>query len=205
MARGYDLDTRPANRQRRGQLVQTEDWIRDFIIRAPLGFFATKWAEQPFVHPMTYFYDAERHCIYMHGSTVGRREANTARHAEICFCAAEMGLLLPSNQALHFSSQYRSVMAFGTVRTVIDEDEKKQSLYGLIDKYFDPMQLDKDYSPIREEDLKRTKVYAIDIKSWSGKENWKEKTDMDDRGWPELDEKWFEPEAFPMSFATMKK
>ncbi|PCI33503.1 MAG: NimA [Alphaproteobacteria bacterium] len=199
MARGYDLDSRPAHQQRRGQLKQDDDWVTALISRLPLGYFASRWDDQPFVHPMTYVYVADKHCIYFHGSTVGRRRANTDRHEKMCFCATEMGQLLPSNQALHFSVQYRSVMAFGTVRTVVEEAEQKAGLYALIDKYFSPMALNEDYSPIRPEDLKMTTVYALDIDSWSGKENWKERTDMDDQGWPELAEKWFADDAFPLS------
>lgn len=199
MARGYDLDSRPAAQQRRGHLKQSDDWIRDLIQRLPLGYFASRWEEQPFVHPMTYVYVADKHCIYMHGSTVGRRRANTERHEKICFCASEMGQLLPSNQALHFSAQYRSVVAFGDVRYVAEEAEQKAALYALIDKYFSPMALNKDYSPIRPEDLRRTTVFALDITSWSGKENWNERTDMDDRGWPDLAPQWLEEDAFPMA------
>ncbi len=205
MARGYDLESRSVISQRRGPLKMDEDWIRDMIKRLPLGYFATRWDDQPFVHPMTYVYAADKHCIYMHGSTVGRRRANTARHEKMCFCATEMGQLLPSNQALHFSVQYRSVMAFGTIRHVDDEAEKKTALYSLIDKYFTPMKLNEEYSPIRPDDLDITTVYALDISDWSGKENWKEKTGMDDQGWPELDEKWFREDAFPMSDGRLKK
>lgn len=205
MARGYDLDSRPAHQQRRGHLKQNDDWIRDLIKRLPLGYFATRWDDQPFVHPMTYVYVEENHCIYMHGSTVGRRDANADRHEKICFCATEMGQLLPSNQALHFSVQYRSVMAFGTIRKLEDEAEKKTALYGLIDKYFTPMKLNEEYSPIRPEDLDMTTVYALDISQWSGKENWKERTGMDDQGWPELAEKWFADDVFPMSGGKLKE
>jgi len=199
MARGYDLKTRPAHQQRRGHLKQSDDWIRDLIKRLPLGHFATRWDDQPFVHPMTFVYAEDQHCLYMHGSTVGRRSANTDRHEKMCFCATEMGQLLPSNQALHFSTQFRSVMAFGTVRTVETPQEQKAALYALIDKYFTPMKVNEDYSPIRPEDLKMTRVYALDIADWSGKENWKERTGMDDRGWPELPEKWFKADAFLLS------
>ncbi|PHZ86650.1 pyridoxamine 5'-phosphate oxidase family protein [Paremcibacter congregatus] len=204
MARGYDLATRPAAQQRRGQLKQDDAWISDLIQRLPLGHFDSRWDDQPFVHPMTYVYNVEKHCIYMHGSTVGRRRANTERHEKMCFCASEMGQLLPSNQALHFSAQYRSVVAFGEVRHVTEEAEQKAALYALIDKYFSPMALGKEYSPIRPEDLKRTTVFALDITSWSGKENWKERTDMDDRGWPELAAHWFEDDAFALSRGQAK-
>ena len=105
------------------------------IKRAPFGYFATRWDDQPFVHPMTFWYDADKHCLYMHGAMIGRRDANTKRHEKIAFCASEMGRLLPSNRALNFSVQFKSVMAFGDVIEVTTEDEQKHAFYGLIKKY----------------------------------------------------------------------
>ena len=75
------------------------------------------------------------------------------------FCASEMGKLLPSNRALNFSVQFKSVMAFGDVVEVTEEDEQKHAFYGLINKYFSEMELNKDYSPIIEEDTARTRAY----------------------------------------------
>lgn len=200
--RGYDLDDRAENKSRRRHLSQEDEWITDFIKRAPFGYFATRWDDQPFVHPMTYWYDEEKHCIYMHGAMIGRRDANTKRHNQIAFCASEMGRLLPSNRALNFSVQFKSVMAFGDVVEVTEVEEQKHAFYGLIKKYFTEMELNKDYSPIVKEDTDRTRAYRIEIKSWSGKQNWKEVTDMNP-DWPELDEKWLKDDSFPMSYGKM--
>lgn len=200
--RGYDLDDRPENKSRRREHVREQDWIKDFIKRAPFGYFGTRWDDQPFVHPMTFWYDEDKHCIYMHGAMIGRRDANTKRHNQIAFCASEMGRLLPSNRALNFSVQFKSVMAFGDVVEVTTEEEQEHAYYGLIKKYFSEMELGKDFSPIIEEDLKRTRAYRIDIKSWSGKENWKEMTDMNPDFSP-LDEKWLQDDSFPMSYGKM--
>lgn len=202
--RGYDLDSRPANQGRRRDRVQSDDWIVDFINRAPVGYFATRWDEQPFVHPMTFWYDDSKHCIYMHGAMIGRRDANTKRHEKIAFCASEMGKLLPSNRALNFSAQFKSVMAFGNVIEVTTREEQKHCFYGLIKKYFSEMELNKDFSPIIEEDLKRTRAYRINIESWSGKVNWKDMTDMND-DFPPLDKKWLLDDAFPMSYGQMRQ
>lgn len=196
--KSFDLESRPATETRRKDKAQDDEWITNFIKSAPLGYFGLRWDDQPFVYPMTFWYDEDRHCLYIHGSFVGRRGANSERHQKVSFTAADMGALLPSNQALHFSSQFRAVMAFGEIERLTEEGEMKHALYGLIDKYFTPMKLGQEYSPITEIDLKQTGVYRINIKSWSGKNSMKEKTDQN-KGWPELEEKWFKKDAFPMS------
>ena len=131
--RGYDLESRPENKSRRREHVQEEEWILDFIKRAPFGYFATRWDDQPFVHPMTFWYDADKHCLYMHGAMIGRRDANTKRHEKIAFCASEMGRLLPSNRALNFSVQFKSVMAFGDV---IEPPEKVNAAGVVIPNFY---------------------------------------------------------------------
>ena len=53
------------------------------------------------------------------------------------------------------------------------------------------METGKEHRPITDVEFKRTTVYAIEIESWSGKGNWKERADLSVE-WPPLDAKWFE-------------
>ena len=99
--------------------------------------------------------------------------------------------MLPSNVALEFSLQFRSVIVFGTARLISDPEEARRVLYGLIQKYFPAMTAGKDFRAITDKERARTSVYAIQIKEWSGKENWKDRADQSDE-WPPLDEKWLD-------------
>jgi nitroimidazol reductase NimA-like FMN-containing flavoprotein (pyridoxamine 5'-phosphate oxidase superfamily) len=99
--------------------------------------------------------------------------------------------LLPSNVALEFSLQYRSVLVFGTAHILEDANEQRQALHQLIGKYFASMEFGKDYRPATDKELKRTSVYEVKIESWSGKENWKERADQSDE-WLPLDAKWLD-------------
>jgi nitroimidazol reductase NimA-like FMN-containing flavoprotein (pyridoxamine 5'-phosphate oxidase superfamily) len=187
----YNLAVTPANAQRRPEHVQDETWIREFLGRAQIGHIATRWDEQPFINPTTFWYDAERHEIIFHSNIIGRVRANSERHPCVCFEASEFGRLLPSNVALEFSIQYASVIAFGQIRVIEDFEEKRRALSGLIGKYFPKMTAGKEYRPITDKELRRTSVYTIAIDSWSGKRNWPGRADQSDE-WPPLSEEWFE-------------
>lgn len=50
-----------------------------------------------------------------------------------------MGCLLPSNAAIEFSLQYRSVVVFGEAEILTDGKAARQALVGLISKYFPKM------------------------------------------------------------------
>ncbi len=103
---------------------------------------------------------------------------------------SEAGKLLPSNVALEFSLQYRSVLVFGTAQLIKDAEEQAAVLHKLIGKYFSEMEGGVEYRPVTEKELRQTSVYEVRIESWSGKENWKERAVQSDE-WPALDEKWF--------------
>jgi nitroimidazol reductase NimA-like FMN-containing flavoprotein (pyridoxamine 5'-phosphate oxidase superfamily) len=186
MPKDYNPNVTPANAQRRPELARDDEWIRNFLARAPIGHVATRWDDQPFITPTNFWYDAERHQIVFHSNIVGRVRANAERHDRVCFEAEEHGRLLPSNVALEFSIQYESVIAFGTIRIIEDEEEKRRALYGLIARYFPALRPGVEYRPITDAESKRTSVYAIAIESWSGKRNWKEQAEQSDE-WPAVD------------------
>lgn len=190
MPKDYDINTTPLNQVRRSQNAQDDAWTRDFLCRAQIGHLATVWDDQPFVIPISFWYDPERREIYFHGAHVGRMRANARRHERVCFEACEAGRYLPSNAAIEFGVQYESAIAFGVIRKLEDAEEKRRALYGLLRKYFPAMTAGREYRPITDAELKRTGVYAIAVESWSGKRNWHDRAaQVDD--WPPLDEKWF--------------
>lgn len=183
----YSLESeRPTAHQRRPQYVRDEQWIRDLLHRGQVAHIGTRWDDQPFVTPTNYYFDEGSHRLIFHSNIAGRLRANIERHPRVSAEISEMGRLLPSNIALEFSLQYRSVMVFGEAQLIKHVAEQQELMQALIAKYFPEMEPGKDYRPASEEELKRTTVYGLQIESWSGKENWKERADQSD-DWPALD------------------
>jgi len=182
MAKNYDLSVTPANQQRRPENERDDGWIRSFLERGQIAHIATRWDDQPFITPSTYWYDEAGNQIIFHSNIIGRVRANSERHPEVCVEISEYGRFLPSNVALEFTVQYGSVIIFGKIRILEDLDAKRRALYGLISKYFPTMRPGGDYRPITDQEMNRTSVYAISIDSWSGKENWPEQAEQSDRG-----------------------
>ena len=189
MARDYS--TSPTDHQRRPEYIRDDDWIRATLRQAKVGHIASAWDNQPFLNPSTFWYDEANNRIIFHSNIAGRVRVNIEQNPKVCLEVSELGKLLPSNIALEFSLQYRSVVVFGTAHVLGDPGEQRAALTGLISKYFPEMEAGKEYRPITDKELKRTTVYVIEIESWSGKENWKEKADQSDE-WPALGEEWFE-------------
>ena len=179
------------NKMRHPEYGRDEAWIIDFLNKVQIGHIATRADNQPYITPTLFWYSPEQHEIYFHSNITGHVRANAEQYPEVCFEASRAGKLQPSNLALEFSMQYESVIAFGKIRVVEDEADKKRFLYGLIEKYFPGMVPGEHYRPITDKELKRTSVYAIAIEKWSGKYHWHEEADQGDE-WPPLGAEWFE-------------
>ncbi len=190
MPRDYSNQS-PTAFQRLPEYRRDDEWIRAFLRQARVGHIASSRDGQPFLNPSTFWFDEESHQIIFHSNVVGRIRSNIEANPKVCFEASELGRLLPSNVALEFSLQFRSVLVFGTARLITDPDEARRVLYGLIHKYFSGMTAGKDFREITDKELARTSIYAIHIEEWSGKENWKDRADQSDE-WAPLDEHWFE-------------
>ncbi len=170
MSRDYaampDAQVRRSDRQ-----IEDEDWIRDLLNRAPVGYLATVHEGQPFINSNLFVYDEANHCIYMHTARVGRTQANVVLDQRACFTVTEMGRLLPADEALEFSVEYSGVVVFGDA-CILGDDAQEEARYGLqllLDKYAPHLKPGRDYRATTLEELKRTAVYRIDIKQWSGK------------------------------------
>ena len=134
----------PTSNQRLPEYMRGDDWIRGFLQRGEIARIASRWDLQPFITPTTYFYDEAGHRIIFHSNITGRIRANIDRHPEVCVEISEMGKYLPSNVALEFSLQYRSVIVFGKARVIEDQNEQRQVLHKLIAKYFGKMKINQD-------------------------------------------------------------
>jgi hypothetical protein len=190
MPRNY-ADHSPTAFQRLPEFTRGDAWIRAFLHTARVGHIASARDGQPFLNPTTFWFDEDHHQIVFHSNVTGRIRSNIETHSRVCFEASELGKLLPSNVALEFSLQFRSVIVFGAARFITDPAEARRVLYGLIGKYFPSLKPGQEFREITDRELQRTSVYAIQIEEWSGKENWKDRADQSEE-WAPLDEKWFE-------------
>lgn len=167
-----DTDSKVAMRRRdRGQ---DDAWIAAFLEASLFGHMATVADGWPFVNSNLFVYDRDAHAIYLHTFRAGRVRSNLEEDERVCFSVGEMGRLLPADEALEFSVEFASVVAFGRGRVIADPVEAENALQQLLDKYAPHLRPGRDYRAITADELKRTGVYRIDIDEWSGKQKFVE-------------------------------
>jgi nitroimidazol reductase NimA-like FMN-containing flavoprotein (pyridoxamine 5'-phosphate oxidase superfamily) len=163
-------DPNLAQPRRRDRAVTDEAWLRDFLTRAAYGTLATVRDGQPFLNVNLFVYDSARHVIYLHTARTGRTRDNVEADERVCFGVSTMGRLLPADTALEFSVEYAGVSVFGRAAVVRDEQEARDALQMLLDKYAPHLRPGRDYRAITAEELARTAVYRIAIDQWGGKQ-----------------------------------
>ena len=189
----YNPNKKPVNQSRIESLEMDDKWIMHFLNKTQVGHFVTLDKDQPFINPSSFWYSSKSHEIYFHSNAYGRMRFNADKQLKASFECFRSGKLLPSNLALEMSFQYECVIAFGKITVVHEIDEKKEILYGLLQKYFGDMKSGKDYRAITQKELNQTSVYRFKVKSWSGKRNWADKAEQaENNEWPDLDQKWFD-------------
>jgi uncharacterized protein len=122
---------------------------------------------KPVVIPMGYHY--EDNTIYIHGQRQGRLPRTLRDGAPVCVEVTLLDGLVASRHALYHSMNYRSVVAFGTARSVVGDAEKTAIFDRMTRRYFPGRTIDVDYHGPTEGDLKITELLAIDIEEMNGK------------------------------------
>lgn len=106
----------------------SHDWttinrILDAGFLAHVGFCVDS---QPFVIPTLYGREGKR--LYLHGSAASRMLREVENGIPTCVTVTLVDGLVLSRSAFDHSMNYRSVVAFGTARKLVDQEHKVKSL-----------------------------------------------------------------------------
>ncbi len=157
--------------RRRDRTVEDESWIRAVLTAAPFGVLAIAGKDGPSVNSNLFVFDSSRDAIYFHTARRGATRSAVENEPRTVFTVSEMGRVLPSTEAIHFSAEYISVVTQGSTRIVDDPQESINSLGLLMRKYAPHLEPGRDYRGVEAKDVAKTTVYRMDIDSWSGKRN----------------------------------
>ena len=100
--------------RRKDREVSLEE-AKDILEKAEYGVLSTVCDDgTPYGTPVSYVYDREKDCIYIHGTNKGGLYSNNmAVRPEVCLSAVSYTKLVPEK----VTTLYYSAIAFGRVRT----------------------------------------------------------------------------------------
>lgn len=118
----------------------------------------------PYGVPLSYVYRDGK--IYFHGAKAGQKLDAVRRDPRASFCVVTRDIV----DARRYTTHYQSAIAFGTIREVTDEEEKRAALRALALEYA-PADTPEHREKTIDAEFKATTVLELDIAHMTGKEN----------------------------------
>jgi hypothetical protein len=121
---------------------------------------------QPYVTPTAYWREGER--LYWHGSSASRMlRAVGDTGVPVCLTVTHVDGLVLARSGFHHSMSYRSVMALGTARKLLDADAKLAALAAFIERLYPGRW--PELRPPTAQELKATTVLWMPLEEVSAK------------------------------------
>lgn len=115
-----------------------------------------------YIIPLNYGYEEGR--LYFHSAPSGKKIKLLRRNQIVCFEIDINHAIVNTGIPCHWSSQYRSIIGYGTVRFIENLEEKKKALQVLVNHYAAGSSYE-----FPEEELRRVTVFSLLIDRMTGK------------------------------------
>lgn len=116
----------------------------------------------PYAVPVNYLYEKNR--IYFHGARNGQKIEMIRKNAKASFCVIGMEKIVPKK----YTTFYQSAIAFGQIRIIEDESEKREAIEHLAAKF-----CSNDKEGIREEIARgwnALSMFVLEVEHMTGKQ-----------------------------------
>lgn len=114
---------------RRKDKALTQKEAYELLNNCEYGVLSTMGEEYPYGTPLNYVFFGSY--IYFHCANEGHKLDNIFNNENISFCVVENVQIIPDD----FSTKYRSVVVFGKAKKVMDQEEKREALIQILEKY----------------------------------------------------------------------
>lgn len=148
--------------RRKRQLLSKEE-SEEVLKRGTSGVLALLGVEDyPYAVPLSYVYEEGK--IYFHGAKSGHKIDAIRKHDKASFCVIDQDEILSGQ----FATCYKSVIAFGKIRILEDEQEIRSAVTRLSDRYYPGMEKERDREI--EKDWQRLCMMELSIVHLTGKQ-----------------------------------
>ena len=149
--------------RRKRQLLSQED-IQKVLYQGTSGVLAVSGDDTyPYAVPLSYVYDGEK--IYFHSAKSGHKIDAVSQNPRASFCVIDQDQIVPEE----YTTYFRSVIVFGTIRILHDEAEKREAIEKLAVKYT-PDDTEENRKKAVERDWKPLCMLEMTPEHISGKE-----------------------------------
>jgi len=130
-----------------------------------IGYVSYVYQETPITLPMAYGRKDDK--IYLHGSQANRMLSALLEAKKMSMTVMHLDALVLARSGLHHSVNYRSVSLFGSVRKIVNPEEKDAALFCFMEHMIKGRW--DEIRPMHPEELDRTLVVEMTIETASAK------------------------------------
>lgn len=145
-------------------------FLKELMHRSVSCSIAIQRNGYPLNHIAFFAYDEPRHQIIFHYSKHGFAGAEITTGKKVCVSIYKYGKLYTAPRAVDFGCEYQSVIIYGTIEVLNDEQERLHAMDMFFNKFFSGVDKNK-YEYFTAQDAKTIHVARIKIEDWFGKEH----------------------------------
>jgi uncharacterized protein len=155
-----------AEPRRKERTMNTSREMELLLERMPVGRLAIMTEDGPYIVALNYLF--LEGSIYFHSAQAGRKIEALRADSRVCFLVDDVGPQVLWEHGCGISQIYKSVICFGKAEFVEGPVEKRRILERMVRKF---VPAHYPFSPMKNQNIKKTAVVKIVIESMSGKEN----------------------------------
>lgn len=146
------------------QLLSKED-TDAVLLRGTSGVLALSGDDgYPYAVPVSYVYDDNK--IIFHSAGAGHKADAMKNYNKASFCVVDEDTIVPEE----FTTYFRSVIAFGKIRELTDDVEKRDAIVKVAKKYTPDPAFEEAMTKEIDMEWKALHMFALEIEHVTGKE-----------------------------------
>ena len=150
--------------RRKGQQLEKDETMR-ILMEGSHGTLALSGDDgYPYALPISYVYADDQ--LIFHSAVIGHKIDSIQRSDKASFAVIERDDVVPEE----YTTLYRSVIAFGRIR-IVENDEEKIRLLKLLSAKYAPLNSNECRDRAIASDLQNTSLLVLDIEHMTGKES----------------------------------
>lgn len=145
-------------------------FLIDLLRKAASCSIAVERDGYPLNHVAFFVYDEQNHEIIFHFSKHGFAGDEITNGKKVSVSVYRYGKLYTADRAVDFGCEYQSIIIYGTIRVLDNEDERMEAMRIFFDKFFPTTPKD-SYTDFTPDDTKPIHVVRVKIEDWFAKEH----------------------------------
>lgn len=160
----------PQSVRRKDRQETDISFLREILNNAVSCSIAIEKEGYPLIHVAFYHFDEANHDIIFHFSRHGHAGDEITDGKKASISVYKYGRLYTASKAVDFGCEYQSVILYGTIRIIEDEQERMQAMSDFFDRYFAHIPRS-TYEAFTAAQSKPIHVAKVHIEQWFGKEH----------------------------------